>query len=99
MRENEKTTTTPSTTTTSTTTTLFREEMSEFREMYRDAIGREMPRFIETDLLSRLISGAVSAIDVQYAFEETAAAPRPSWRYTCAILTRLAREKPLPWER
>lgn len=101
MRENEITTTTTSTTTatTTTTTSTFVEEMSEFREMYRDALGREMPRFIEADILSRLLTGKNDSIDIQYALQETAAAPRPSWRYASAILARLTREAPLPWEK
>ena len=60
-------------------------------EEYFDAIGRRMPHSIRIDVEQDL-----SFTPYQYyvyALRETARAPRPSWAYTKAIVSRLLRER------
>lgn len=58
------------------------------RELYRDAIGQAMSDICERALRRDLERGT-PYVYYHYALEETAFAPRPSWRYTMAIVRRL----------
>lgn len=66
--------------------------MEELKQMHEDAFGRPMPRSIAEGVLRDLRSGTPAAF-YRYAIEETLLAPRPSWRYTLAIIARLKRTK------
>lgn len=57
---------------------------------FYDAFGREMPRAIAQQVLKDVRSGTPAAY-YSYAIEQTIYAPRPSWRYTMAIVARLQR--------
>lgn len=57
---------------------------------FADAFGREMPRAIAQQVLRDLRSGTPAAY-YSYAIAQTMYAPRPSWRYTMAIMARLQR--------
>lgn len=57
---------------------------------FYDAFGREMPRAIAQQVLKDIRSGTPAAY-YSYAIEQTIYAPRPSWRYTMAIVARLQR--------
>lgn len=95
-QENEKrTTTTTSISSSSSTSTRARARETEInvaveglREIYQDAIGQPMSEICERALRRDLEKG-VPYIYYHYALEETAFAPRPSWRYTMAIVRRL----------
>ncbi|MBP3453111.1 MAG: hypothetical protein J6M20_05300 [Clostridia bacterium] len=95
------TTTTSTTTSTSSSTTTssssIYEELEDIKAAYQDAIGRPMPQSIASYVQQEIIMGHMDAHDIQYALAETAMAPRPSWRYAMAIISRLQRE--LPWEK
>lgn len=97
--ENEKRTTTTTTTigssSSSTTRAHARTRETEInvaiaglRELYQDAIGQPMSDICERALRRDLEKG-VPYLYFHYALEETAFAPRPSWRYTLAIVRRL----------
>lgn len=59
---------------------------------FYDCFGREMPRAIRTEILKNVRNGT-PIYYYRYAIEQTALAPRPSWRYTMAIVQRLQRER------
>lgn len=59
---------------------------------FLDTFAREMPRAIQQQVLRDLRDGIPSAY-YSYALEQTLLAPRPSWRYTMAIVGRLIRTK------
>ena len=104
MEYQRNTTTSSSTSTTSTTSTtrkstVIYDQLMEVKEAYLDAMGRSMPQSIAGYVQSELLMGSLDFQDLMYALAETAMAPRPSWRYTMAIVNRLKREAPLPWER
>lgn len=96
--ENKTTTTgsstSSSTTTSSTTTTvedchiMLRARCEQLRQLYEDSVGRPMSGAILKQLLLSLLDGTPAEY-FQYALEETAMAPMPSWRYTQAIVKRL----------
>lgn len=97
-QNNKRTTTTTSTSSSSSTTTRARAREAEInvnvesiRTMYRDAIGSEMTPMCEKQLRRQLENG-IPYIFFHYALEETSMAPRPSWRYTQAIITRLVQQ-------
>lgn len=99
---NEKeiiTSTTTSTSTTSTTRSKLHDEMDIIKEAFQDAMNRPMPQSIANYVKSEILLGNMDVSDLCYALAETAMAPRPSWRYTMAIMNRLKRECPLPWMR
>lgn len=100
-KSNTTTTTSSTTSTTSTTTkkTITRYDMSLIETEYRDAIGHTMPQSIANWVQSEILLGHMDTEDILYALHETAMAPRPSWRYAMAIIRRLQKESPLPWER
>lgn len=97
-QENEKRTTTTITsinTSSSTTRAGARAREAEInvaveglRDLYLDAIGLPMSAICERDLRRELEAGT-PYIFYHYALEETAYAPRPSWRYAMAIVRRL----------
>lgn len=60
------------------------------KKQFQDTFGREMPRAISEPLLRDIRSGT-PAYYYRYAMEQTLMAPRPSWRYTLAIVARLKR--------
>lgn len=62
------------------------------REIYQDAIGQPMSDICERSLRRDLEKG-VPYLYFHYALEETAFAPRPSWRYTMAIVRRLLQQE------
>ena len=64
----------------------------EIKLLFSDCFGRPMPRAISEQVLRAIRSGT-PAYYFRYAIEETVFAPRPSWRYTMAIVSRLEREK------
>lgn len=64
----------------------------EIKLLFNDSFGRPMPRAIAEQVL-RAIRGGTPAYYFRYAIEETMLAPRPSWRYTMAIVGRLEREQ------
>lgn len=64
--------------------------MEGLKRIFQDTFGREMPRAISEPLLRDIRSGT-PAYYYRYAMEETLMAPRPSWRYTLAIVARLKR--------
>lgn len=96
--ENEKrTTTTTKTNSTSSSTTRASARAREteinvavegLRELYQDAIGQPMTAICER-ALRRSLEAGTPYVFYHYALEETAFAPRPSWRYTEAIVRRL----------
>lgn len=97
--KNNTTTTSSSSTRTSSTTTvqncqeletdpMIRNRCEQLRMQYADAIGDDMPRAILKQLLRSLLSGTPWQY-YEYALEEAALAPSPSWRYVMAIVHRL----------
>lgn len=96
-QENEKRTTTTTSTATSSSSTRASARAREatincavegLRQLYQDAIGQPMSAICERALRADLEAGT-PYIFYHYALEETAFAPRPSWRYTQAIVRRL----------
>lgn len=96
---NEKRTTTTSTTISSSSSSTTRAHtrareaeinvaVEGLREIYQAAIGQPMTEICERALRRDLEKG-VPYIYYHYALEETAFAPRPSWRYAMAIVRRL----------
>ena len=71
--------------------------MEELKMMYLDTFGREIPRAIAEPLLRDLREGTPAQY-YRYAMEQTLLAPRPSWRYTLAIVARLKRTHCPVWE-
>lgn len=81
----------------STTTVQFCHELEEeflrnrvelLREQYLQTIGRDMPMAIMKQMLLAILGGTPWQY-YQYALEEAALAPMPSWRYAIAIVNRL----------
>ena len=64
--------------------------MERLKVEFYDAFGRDMPRAIAQQVL-RDIRAGIPAAYYSYAIEQTIYAPRPSWRYTMAIVARLQR--------
>lgn len=105
--ENNKRTTTSSSSSSRTTTVqncqiipdeqLIRNRAQLLRDKYSEVIGREMPLAQLRQLLLALISGTPWQY-YDYALDETALAPAPSWRYTVAIVNRLTAQA-VPVER
>lgn len=92
-----RTTMTIADTSTRSSTTRTREDMLELiAEMYADVLERQMPNFIRREIETNLASGYDPEWYL-FALKETAGAPRPSWRYTEAIVNRL-RNKAWKWE-
>lgn len=71
--------------------------MEDLKSLYADTFGREMPRAIAEPLLRDIREG-IPVQYYRYAMEQTLLAPRPSWRYTLAIVARLKRTKCPLWE-
>ena len=71
--------------------------MEELKMLYFDTIGREIPRAIAEPLLRDIREGTPAQY-YRYAMEQTLLAPRPSWRYTLAIVARLKRTNCPVWE-
>lgn len=64
--------------------------MERLKKEFFDTFDRPMPRAIAEQVLRDLRTGTPSAY-YSYAMEQTILAPRPSWRYTMAIVARLQR--------
>lgn len=67
---------------------LLRNRAELLREKYSEVIGRDMPMAVLRQLLLSLLAGTPWEY-YEYALEETALAPAPSWRYAMAIVNRL----------
>lgn len=101
-RTTTTTTTSSSSNTTHTRTRAYAREVSEdharqvelnvqvedLRSLYAQAIGAPMSPMIAKELRHELEAGT-PYIYYHYALWQTAYAPRPSWRYTLAIVRRL----------
>lgn len=83
-----------------TTTVQFCHDMEEeflrnrvelLREQYAQTIGRDMPMAIMKQLLLAILGGTPWQY-YEYALEEAALAPMPSWRYVMAIVNRLVNQ-------
>lgn len=95
------TTTTSSSTSSSTTTVQNCQQMADdavlrnrcelLRMQYQEIIGQDMPFATLKQLLRALIGGTPWQY-YEYALEEAALAPYPSWRYVMAIVNRLTAE-------
>lgn len=66
--------------------------VADLQEAYVDSIGSAMSEQCERYLRKQLARG-VPYLYYLYALQETGFAPRPSWRYTEAIVYRLMRER------
>ena len=58
-------------------------------EMYMDALGRPMPRYVEHEVLG-LMEGGIAADMICAVLAYTMAAPRPSWVYARTVIERQA---------
>lgn len=67
---------------------MLRNHAELIRQQYEETIGKQMPMSFLRQLLRDLIAGTPWQY-YEYALEETAYAPQPSWRYTMAIVNRL----------
>lgn len=99
QENNKRTTTTTITSSSSSSTTRARAREAEInvnveciRQLYLDAIGQPMSEICERRLRRELENG-IPYLYFHYALEETAFAPRPSWRYTMAIVQRLLQQE------
>ena len=101
MYQNNKRTTTTTTTSSSSSSTSTRAHAREaeinvsvesIKELYQAAIGSPMTDICQR-YLRRDLEAGIPYIYYHYALEQTAFAPRPSWRYTMAIVARLRREE------
>lgn len=71
--------------------------IKEIKQLYHDAIG-SYPTVIICKAIIKDIEGQVYSMEqLEYALQETAFAPRPSWAYAAAILRRLQAEDGLPF--
>ncbi len=90
---NKRTTTTTSSSSTSIACARAREaelnvQVADLKELYQQAIGQPMSAICEASL-RRSLEGGTPYLYYHYALVETAYAPRPSWRYTLAVVRRL----------
>ena len=67
---------------------VLRNRAELLREKYFEVIGRDMPMAVLRQLLLSLLAGTPWQY-YDYALDETALAPAPSWRYAMAIVNRL----------
>lgn len=74
---------------------MVRASCEKLRLLYEESIGHRMTGAILRQLLLSLIEGTPAEY-YQYALEETACAPLPSWRYTMAIVKRLQAQRVPP---
>lgn len=72
-------------------TTEINVAVADLRDAYLESIGSEMSERCERYLRMQLARG-VPYLYYLYALLETGFAPRPSWRYTEAVVGRLMRE-------
>ena len=103
-RTEKRTTTTTTTTASSSSTrarayaredaerTLRNMALEHIRKNHQDILGRPMPAYTEARLIEDLEAGT-PGIYYQYALQEAAGAPYPSWRYVMAIVARLKRQQ------
>lgn len=69
-------------------------QLESLKELYYDAMQRPAPSFITREIEMDLQRDSeLMYAYYAYALRETAMAPRPSWKYTQAIMGRLIREK------
>lgn len=71
---------------------LLRNHVEQLRQLYAETLGSEMSAANLRQLLLSVSRGTPWQY-YQYALEETALAPAPSWRYTLAIVRRLIAEE------
>ena len=81
------------------TTTRAREEvLEEIAEYYCATFGTQtMPPIAERRCLSAMAAGMDEGL-IYNAIDEAAMAPRPSWAYANAIITRLMQEEVFTWD-
>ena len=98
--KNNTTTTSSSTSSTSTTVQNFQQMADDamlrnrcelLRMQYQEVIGQDMSMATLKQLLRSLLAGTPWQY-YEYALEEAALAPYPSWRYVMAIVSRLSAE-------
>lgn len=89
--ENRTTTTTSSSTTTTQEESHTPTVIESLLYLYREAIGRNAPSMVCEELTYHLCMACDWQAEwVEYALQETAYAPMPSWRYAQAIIRRLS---------
>ena len=81
-----------STTTVENCQIMERNRIEQLRQLYENTIGAPMSLAVLKQLLLSITRGTPWQY-YEYALEETALAPRPSWRYAVAIVRRLITEK------
>lgn len=69
----------------------------EIRQMYHDAIGSYPPVYVCRAIVKDIEGKVYSMEELEYALQETAFAPRPSWAYAAAILRRIQAGDRLPF--
>ena len=70
--------------------------LESIKELYYEAMLRPIPSFLLREIKYELEEHADPELMCSYylyALRETACAPRPSWKYTQAIIARLTREQ------
>ncbi len=68
------------------------EHLPYLAKLYHDAIGRQLNRIISQEMASMMRDG-IPPEYIEYALQEAAAAPQPSWAYAKAVIRRLKRER------
>lgn len=63
------------------------DKIIEIHEAYEDVMGRQMPKFVEREIMA-MINGGIEPDMVISVLEYTACAPRPSWAYARTVLIR-----------
>lgn len=71
--------------------------IKEIRQMYHDAIGSYPAVYVCRAIVKDIEGKVYSMEELEYALQETAFAPRPSWAYAAAILRRLQACDKLPF--
>ena len=71
--------------------------IGEIRHLYHDAIGTYPAVYVCKAIVKDIEGNAYSMEELEYALQETAFAPRPSWAYAAAILRRLQACDKLPF--
>ena len=69
----------------------------EIRQMYHDAIGSYPAVYVCRAIVKDIAGKVYSMEELEYALQETAFAPRPSWAYAATILRRLQACDKLPF--
>lgn len=86
MRTTSSTRNSSSSRSSATSTSSTSSTRAQLEELFEYTLGQRPPAFVTDELIEW---EATTGIDVvRYALQETAAAPRPSWKYARAILQR-----------